>query len=508
MEDTTMKNKLILLAAGLMTMACSLDKVPGSSIYTEESIRNVEDCYKFLNGQYSGMKYFTTGAYVYATELQTDLFHAVKNFGNFDGDFYHYSVTASNDLAEEAWYGAYANIANINFLIEGIQNLKNSSSLTDSDAKTLDEYYGEACFFRAYYYWMLTQYYCETYEAETASTAYGVPVVLKYAPSGNSDKYPSRGTLQQTYDQILTDLGDAEQFVTRRGTSLSSEITADAVLALKARIALSMKDYDTARKAAEDVIGTGRYTLVSNSSDYADGWINDNLSETIFQLAMINSTEVGNAYNYFLYNTSGVEGRDNPQYIPEDWVLDLYDKNRDIRYAAYFDERNVSTPVVGRLTLLVKYPGNPKLYTTVTNYCNMPKVFRASEMYLIAAEAEHLSSNGTDTKANEYLNALRSARISGWTDHTYSGDALMEEIRNERVKELFCEGFRLGDLKRWHRGFTRSEGQDPTLVMQGENYSTCTRPADDPLFLWPIPTSELEANPNMKDEQNSGYKMD
>ncbi|HAW06474.1 MAG TPA: RagB/SusD family nutrient uptake outer membrane protein, partial [Rikenellaceae bacterium] len=184
------------------------------------------------------------------------------------------------------------------------------------------------------------------------------------------------------------------------------------------------------------------------------------------------------------------------------------DKNKDIRYAAYFDERTVTTPVVGKMTLLIKYPGNPKLYTKVTNYCNMPKVFRASEMYLIAAEAEYLSPNGSIAKANSYLNDLRKARIKGWSEKTYAGEALMSEIRNERVKELFCEGFRLSDLKRWHLGFTRSEGQDPSLIMQGENYATCTRPADDPQFLWPIPTSELEANPNMKDQQNPGYKMD
>lgn len=99
MEDKTMKNKLMILAATFLAAACSLDKVPGDSIHTDESIQSIEDCNKFLIGQYSGLKYVTTGAYIYATELQTDLFHAVKNFGNFDGDFYHYSVTASNDLS-------------------------------------------------------------------------------------------------------------------------------------------------------------------------------------------------------------------------------------------------------------------------------------------------------------------------------------------------------------------------------------------------------------------------
>lgn len=126
-------------------------------------------------------------------------------------------------------------------------------------------------------------------------------------------------------------------------------------------------------------------------------------------------------------------------------------------------------------------------------------------MYLIAAEAA--MENGDAANANLYLNALRAKRIGNWKDATYSLGQIENEIRNERVKELYCEGFRLNDLKRWHIGFSRSGGQVANLVMQGENYAGCTRPADDPMFLWPIPTSELEANPQMKDEQNPGYKL-
>lgn len=505
MEDKTMKNKLMILAATFLAAACSLDKVPGDSIHTDESIQSIEDCNKFLIGQYSGLKYVTTGAYIYATELQTDLFHAVKNFGNFDGDFYHYSVTASNDLAEEAWYGAYHSIANINFLIEGIQKIQKAGNITDDENATLNEYYGEACFFRSYYYWMLAQYYCDAYETSTASTSMGVPVVLKYAPTGNSENYPSRGTLQQTYDQILADLEEAEKFVTRKGVSQSSSITTDVITAFKARVALGMKDYDTARIAAEAVIATKKYTLVSNATTYAEGWINDNLSETIFQLAMINSTEVGNAYSYFLYNSSGIEGRDNPQYIPEDWVLDLYDKQNDIRYGAYFDEREVSVRITGTITLFVKYPGNPLLYSKVSNYAHMPKVFRISEMYLIAAEAAY-NIGGQDAVACKYLNDLRAKRIKGYEAQNYNGAALRNEIRDERTRELYGEGFRLNDIKRWHIGFTRSAGQNPSLLQQGENYAVCTREADDPYFLWPIPEDEIQANPQMKNEQNEAYK--
>lgn len=40
----------------------------------------------------------------------------------------------------------------------------------------------------------------------------------------------------------------------------------------------------------------------------------------------------------------------------------------------------------------------------------------------------------------------------------------MDVIEAERVKELYMEGFRLHDLKRWHKGFERKP-QDQSLAM-------------------------------------------
>lgn len=124
-------------------------------------------------------------------------------------------------------------------------------------------------------------------------------------------------------------------------------------------------------------------------------------------------------------------------------------------------------------------------------------------MYLIAAEAAY--NNGNESAASTALNDLKSARITGWKKTSYSGTALQKEIRDERVRELFGEGFRLSDIKRWHIGFSRTAGQDPSMLQPGENYVSLSLPADSPKFVWPIPTSEMSANPQMKGEQNEGY---
>lgn len=496
------KTYILGFAALIAVNACNLDKFPQNAINTENAMESVNDCLAFRNGLYSGMKYCFTGAFVYGPEFQTDLYHAVKNFGNYYGNFYHYNVTASESLASSVWFSLYSYIGNANFLIEGTKKLLDSGTLSEEDSKTVQTYYGEACYIRAHMYYMLTTYWCEDYEPSTAGEVMGVPVVTVYAPTGDASKYPDRGTLADTYARILADLAEAEKYVVTEGTPNAAYVTADVVTALQARVALAMHEYDTAFLKAKSLIDSGKYQLVSDKKTYAAAWINDNLQETIWQIVMQDQTDTGNSFNYFIYNTSGVPGKDNPQYIPEDWVLELYDKTKDIRYDSYFSERDVTTPVVGRLTLLVKYPGNPKLYSAVTNYVNMPKVFRISEMYLIAAEAA-ANRPGQDFVASSYLNELKAKRISGWKEKEYSGVELIREIRDERVRELFGEGFRMNDLKRWHIGFTRSEGQDPDLVMPGLNYAECTREADDPFFLWPIPTAEMEANPKMK--QNPAY---
>ena len=496
------KTFLIAATAVLAVSACSLEKYPDNAISTKDAMESVADCQAFRNGLYSGMKGVFTGAYVYATDLQTDLYHAVKNFGNFQGAFYHYSVVASEGMASNAWYGLYGVIGNANFLIEGTQKLLAQGTLTEGDQALVQQYYGEACYLRAHMYYQLACYFCNDYDPETADEFMGVPVVTKYAPTGDADKYPSRPSLQATYDQILLDLTEAEKYVTAAGAPRSAYVTKDVVAALQARVALMMHDYDTAYTKAAGLVASGTYPLVTDAATFADGWTNDNLNEAIWQVAMTGPDDTGNAFSYFIYNTSGVEGEDNPQYVPEDWVLSLYARD-DIRFQSWFDARDIKTPVVGNLTLLVKYPGNPLLYAAVTNYVNMPKVFRISEMYLIAAEAA--MGREEEVVASKYINDLKTARIPSWKNVDYAGDDLVLELRQERVRELFGEGHRLNDIKRWHIGFSRSAGQDPALMQPGENYVALKREADDPMFVWPIPTSELQANPQMKDQQNPGY---
>ena len=128
-------------------------------------------------------------------------------------------------------------------------------------------------------------------------------------------------------------------------------------------------------------------------------------------------------------------------------------------------------------------------------------------MYLIIAEA---GAMGTETgKANDALNAIRKARIEGYTDQNLNGQALITAVREERGKELIGEGFRISDLRRWKMGFQRTtaytaEYSDvPTILTPASAQTTYS--VGDYRYLLPIPVGEIDANPQLAGHQNPGY---
>ena len=274
--------------------------------------------------------------------------------------------------------------------------------------------------------------------------------------------------------------------------------------ALEARVALTKGEYGKAAGLAAALVDAGKYPLLETQAEFTDLWTNDSGKECITQFwASILSTGNTNDYGYVQY-TGGIYA---PNYIPEKWIIDAYDA-ADLRFTTWF--RN--TPVnlgnfSGTVYLCFKFPGNPELMssTGTSTYMQKVKPFRIAEQYLIAAEGYAMDNQ--PVLANNYLNALRAKRIPGWVNQSYSGDELMNQIKKERAREFFGEGFRFTDLKRWNQGMTRSEAQDKNLVIDANSTYTelLSREAGDPFFVWPIPQAEIDANPQIRGQQNPGY---
>ena len=223
-------------------------------------------------------------------------------------------------------------------------------------------------------------------------------------------------------------------------------------------------------------------------------WSYNLSTESIWQVGFT-ETAYGGALGSVFFNFDGMSYK--PDYVPAQWVLELYAPN-DMRYNSFFYEMTTGHSHGLTWPLLLKYYGNPDYARLNMFHICEPQVFRLSEQYLIRAEAYVGQKNYS--KASNDIAELRKARYSSGASASLTEKNAMEVIEEERVKELYMEGFRLQDLKRWHKGFERKP-QEQSLA----NGSSLKVEADNPLFVWPIPQHELES-PGAYIEPNESNK--
>lgn len=515
-------NKLLIssLLFGAMLTSCSLDEMPKGVLSEETALTNLDNIAKYRNGFYNNLRGFTAGAYIGYPELQADMFIGLQNNGN------QYGVISLGNIGSEttdltgAWSSPYASIASVNYFLSYLDPMLESEGLSESERVSLVRYRGEAKWTRAYAYYYLVDHFCQSYNlASPEAPATGVPVVTVYDPTGDYAKYPGRNTLKESYDQIEKDLEDAYNDLMEYENTLglgeklqfrspnANYLNTCIVMAFQARIALLRADYTTAIEKAEAVIGNTNYKLC-NRNNYSQMWTNDTGSELLFVLYGDQNQAAGVPATGSMWQGSDASS-EKAWYIPAANALAMYDAENDVRYDTYFEERSLNVEgAYYYAPAFIKFPGNPSLDLTNTNsYKNLPKPFRLSETYLILAEAAAAAND--EARANKALNTLRKNRIAGYEDATYAGTTLVNEIRAERTKELIGEGFRISDLRRWNLGFSRSidypsEYSDAAEIVVPAG-AAVTYAVGDYKYVWPIPKDEMEANPQIADQQNPGY---
>lgn len=512
----------ILFASALVAFgmtSCDMDTFPYDSIEESTYMTTVNDFANARVGLYSYYRSLTTGGYILTPELQCDAFHATAGFSNTYGSQYRWDFQPSDGNVEAIWAAYYAHISRANYFIDSYQEaLKGKSGeFTDEELKVLGAYAAEAYFTRAYDYLHLAGYFCEAYDTLTADKVLGVPLQLTYAPSSDASTYPGRATLKATFEQIMSDIAQAEKLVDpklilAKNQSALNYISKDVVTALKARAALQMQSYKVAIYASTSLIGSAKYPLITTAEDYRRMWTYDEGSEVMWQVYM-SPDELGSATGTIFWGQYKEDSASmRMDYIPSQKLIDLYDADDDIRFPAFFTpfELTVSSGARDSIYVFNKYPGNPNLYASLNtdnHFTNMSKPFRIAEQYLIAAEA-YLGLNNLK-KAGNYLNLLMEKRIAGFQRASYTDPVvLMNAIKSERQRELVGEGFRLTDLKRWKEGVKRENAyQSKSMVLYpgAETTTALSKEADDYRMVWPIPKAETDVNPQIKNQQNPGY---
>jgi len=351
-----------------------------------------------------------------------------------------------------SWTAIYSTINRANHVIAKVPGVQDPLLTT----ALKNQYIGEAKFIRALAYFDLARAWG------------GVQLILEPTTSLTNRPAIKRSTLDQTYDQVLADLVDAEQLLPDGLNRIRA--TKRTVWALRARLHLYRQQWDKAEEYASKLISlSSDYTLVKPFR----AWFADNVTgspESIFELqySAINPSAIRAQMQH---PTNGGTYR----YAPND------------RFVQLLNDPSVSggrSALIGSVTQggTTIWFGN--LYYR-SNATDPAYIFRIAEMYLIRAEARAQQDNPTSIAgAISDLNQVRDrAGILPTTAVTKS--EVLLAIENERRIEFAFEAHRWFDLARTGRAKAVLEALDPN-----------TKVADHEL-VFPIPIVQLQLDPNL-----------
>ncbi|GHE52777.1 membrane protein [Roseivirga thermotolerans] len=436
----------LVIAIGLASCDDKLDLSPAQSIDEGQALTTDSNVKSVLVGAYNDLG---NGSLFGGNILRdSELLAAngeIRWAGTFNGprEIFNKSMTVNNADVTGEWLQAYSAINIANNVLSAIDVV---------NAADRDRVRGEALFIRGVLYFELVKFYAQPYSAGNVNSNLGVPLVLEPTRAISEDSQVPRNTVQEVYNQVISDLTTAESLLPSSNGIYATDAAAAAILS---RVYLQMGDYANARDAAHRVITSGNYSLTNT---YAGAFNNDNnSSEDIFAIQVNNQDGVNSMNTFFSIPSFG--GRDGDVDILQAH-LDLYD------------------PLDDRLDLF--YMGNGAMRSGKWNnqFGNVTMV-RLAEMYLTRAEANFREGTNVGATPLADINRIRN-RVNLPSLLVVT----LPDILLERKLELAHEGQAIHDLK-------RLQG-----TADGFAYNA-------PEMVYPIPQREMDANPSLV--QNTGY---
>ncbi|HVW95458.1 MAG TPA: RagB/SusD family nutrient uptake outer membrane protein [Mucilaginibacter sp.] len=473
-----MKKNILILSIATFTLvysSCKIDRTPESVFSDANFWNNESDLQNAANRFYQQLPGYTVDSRSdeYVSTSPDNISNSTRGI-----------VATSND-----WNLPYQQIFVANNILEkGVK-----ASVADA---IKNRYFGEARFFRAYYYFMLVEKYGD------------VPLVLKTLSPTDPNLTMPRSPRETVIKAIYDDLDFAAEWLPTRAQLPNAQygrVTKSAALALKARVGLyegtwlkfrSMDGWQDhlqkAVDAATAVMGQG-HTLYNNYPGMFlhEGEGPSNTENIFVKIYGVNNANVIVSHNTSrdlengriaptrnllrmfdysdglpAYNTDGTPSdTKSSYYVPEsdeesyNTIMD----NRDPRLATAVwraGEVNWKGPWVpitslGVRTGLAGKKGWNQEDWAISGSATVDKpLIRYAEVLLILAEAKYeLNGSISDADLDATINALR--RRAGATVMltnafvTAHNLSMREEIRRERTEELCLEGFRYDDLIRW-----------------------------------------------------------
>ena len=498
-------NKALLslaLTGSLLVSSCDslLQVDPRQSIDADGALTTPDAMNAALNSVYSKLR----SARIYGRDLfavsdaLADVGQTTSNSGRLIGE-------NNNQPGAHfgTWQTAYFAINEANLILDGISKVEGAS------AAQIARWEGESKFLRGLYYFDLVKVYSymptAVFEPGVIGQG-GIPVVTEGVISSGValSRQTPRSTIDEVYAQIYKDLEDAKRLLgtgTGRGVQYGSGPAASALLS---RVALYRGDWAKVVAESTAALSSGVGTVLSGSA-YVNGWrapvnpesmfevrfalaeesigVNESLQSTYTALLNLTNKNAQGGWGDFIPNATvrGVFGLaplqlGTPATDNNNWDVT---RNADVRAQLFTTGNTVRG--AGRQIENTKFMSKSGFA-----YADNVPVIRKSEMHLNRAEANYQLKN--ESAALTELNAFKALR--GLPAVTLAGNALLEEILLERMKEFIGEGQRFFDLKRYGRGIVKTV---PAVNLAFDDFK----------ILPPIPQREVDGNPNIK--QNRGY---
>lgn len=313
--------------------------------------------------------------------------------------------------------------------------------------------YSSAHFFRSFAFFELAQVFAPAYDSNSAATDWGIPLPL----TADINQKISRATVQQTYDQILSDLHAAENLPQRGADWKPTRPSTAAVYAMFSRVYMSIRNYTFALQYAD-----------SSLLQQSDLMVYDTIDKTlVLPFKRWNPEVIFSAARYrngpaMLYH-SHVDSTLFGSYQSNDLRKTLFFKFGDYFFGTYDEDGYLFSGLTTEETLLNR--------------------------------SECLSRLGNVPAAMASLNHLLQTRWAAGTFTPYvatdANDALSQILR-ERKKELLFRGTQWTDLRRLNKEILNA--RSITRTLKGIVY---TLPPNDARWVLPIPAYVLSFNPDM-----------
>jgi hypothetical protein len=492
-------NKIIFVVFLAMLMGCNdaIDINQPGRLSAANAFRTVADLENGILALYRQLD--TTPEIAFSSNFTDELAIGFDSGGQGFA-LYDFVLNAGSVAASNFWVRNYRVNNRCSVLIDAAAGIVPDAA----DQANYDNALAEAHFIRAYANLELLLYF----SPDPANDAALAAPVVDFVPGLGYQ--PLRDTTADLWDYINADLAIAESGIIAQ--SDATFVSKDAIRAFKARIALTRGDYPTANTIATSLLNS--YGL-ADTTEYTNMWFDNDNTETIWKLERVlndafdgqGATGSVNAGGWagarFAFVNATLAG--SPYFEMDRSIYDALlpgDVRRNVMVSTTSvispDYQNDPDPVNNDILVIQKYPGSQG-----RPLMNDLKVFRSSEMLLIAAEARAYQSDFTGVQS--LLQQLRTARFGSAQTVALPGSVseAVGAVLDERKLELAYEGHRYKDLKR--SGVAGGRGVDRDPIACTIQSGSCTLAASDFRFTLPIPIVEINANPAIGAEQNPGY---